>query len=315
MKCQRGIALITVLSVLAVVAMLSTAGLLWQQTALQRTTFLLQSSQALDYLTAMETWAEAVLLRDAKTSSIDSLQESWALTLAPIAVERGMISGELEDLQGRFNLNNLVVDKKFQPEELARFQRLLGLVGVEGTQAEQIAQALRDWLDPDQTEEPSGAEDYYYLALSPAYRTGDGPLFSPTELLLVKGMTSEIWENLKPYVAALPGYQPVNVNTAAKTVLQSLSEDMTEPLVEDILDHRLSTPFASVTAFLDFRKRQHDAEAKLPKLAVKSLSVTSQYFLLRGEAMIAEQALQARLLIHRKKQQAAVIQRSFGQYL
>ena len=315
-RYQTGIALITVLSVLALVATLSTAALLWQQTAVQRTARVLQASQGLDYLHAMQTWVEVVLLRDLRTSQIDTLQENWALSMMSLPVERGSISGQLEDLQGRFNLNNLLVDNEIQPQSLARFQRLLIAVGVDATSAAQIANAVRDWQDLDQEESfPGGAEDYYYLALSPAYRASDGPFLSTSELLLVKGVTEAIWKKLAPFVSALPGYRPVNVNTAPRAVLQSLSADMSDALVEDILDHRLSDPFGDVKAFLSFRQGQQDTRQQLPVLEEKSLSVTSEYFLLDGTVAVAEQTLQAQMLIQRNKQQAAVIRRSFGQTL
>ncbi len=314
---QQGVALITVLSVLAVIATLSTATLLWQQTGLQRTEQLLYSSRALDYVDAMAAWAEAILLRDQRTSETDTLQESWALHLSPLTLDQGVIHGQLEDMQGRFNLNNLIVNGKFQPLEAARLQRLLVAVEVELSAAQQIMHALRDWLDADQEETlPGGAEDYYYLALTPARRSADQPLFSATELLLLRGMTPEIWQKVAPYVTALPGYRPVNVNTAPKMVLRSLADDMTETLVEDILDRRLTDPFVTVKEFLAFRSNQQQMpDDKLPELKKTSLSVTSQFFLLRGNAQIAEQVIPALLLIRRREQDATVLQRSSGAYL
>ncbi len=314
---QQGVALITVLSVLAVMATLSTATLLWQQTGLQRTEQLLHSSRALDYVDAMAAWAEAILLRDRRTSETDTLQESWALHLSPLALDQGVIHGQLEDMQGRFNLNNLIVNGKFQPLEAARLQRLLVAVEVDLAAAQQITHALRDWLDADQEETlPGGAEDYYYLALTPARRSADQPLFSATELLLLRGMTPDIWQKIAPYVTALPGYRPVNVNTAPKVVLRSLADDMTETLVEDILDRRLTEPFVTVKEFLAFRSNQQQmSDEKLPELHKTSLSVTSQFFLLRGNAQIAEQVIQALLLIRRRAQDATVIQRSSGAHL
>ncbi|MEL6710292.1 MAG: type II secretion system minor pseudopilin GspK [Pseudomonadota bacterium] len=310
---QQGVALITVLSVLAVIATLSTATLLWQQTGLQRTEQVLHSSRMLDYMDAMAVWAETILLRDQRTSKTDTLQESWALRLAPLPFDQGMIRGDLEDMQGRFNLNNLVVNGKYRPLEAARLQRLLVATGIDAGDAEEITHALRDWLDVDQDETlPGGAEDYYYLALTPARRSADQPLLSATELLLVRGMTPEIWQKISPYVVALPGYRPVNVNTAPRAVLLSLSDDMTDMLVEDILDRRLSDPFVTVDAFLAFRKSQQLPNDKLPELKKASLSVASQFFLLRGSAQIAEQVIQALILIQRNAQDAIVIQRSSG---
>lgn len=313
---QRGIALITVLSVLAVVSVISTTLLSWQHSALQHTSKLLQSSQGIDYLYAMEDWAEAVLLRDVKEGAVDSLDESWALHLAPIAVDRGFITGHLEDMQGRFNLNNLVVNGEFNEVEAERFKRLMGIIGVDTDVATDITNALRDWLDKDQSENfPGGAEDYYYLNLSPPYRTSDGPLVSATELLLIKGVTQDVWQQLNPYVAALPGYRPINVNTASKPVLQCISNDINEQLAEDILDRRMDDPFTSVGKFIQFRREHHGSNVALPKLSTNSISVSSQYFLLSGSVDVQSQRMHERALIHRDGQKAGVVQRSFGNNL
>lgn len=313
MRRQQGMALITVLAVLAVVSVISTTLMSWQHTALQNTTKLLQSNQGTDYLYAMEDWAEAVLLRDLKEGSVDSLDESWALHLAPIPVDRGFITGHLQDLQGRFNLNNLIVKGKYQEAEGERFQRLMEITGVDKNAAIDIVNALRDWIDQDQSENfPGGAEDYYYLNLAPPYRTADNPLVSITELLLVKGVTQEVWDMLSPHVAVLPGYAPVNVNTASKEVLQSLTSDIDDKLAEDILDYRMITPFTSIGKFLDFRRKQQANPATLPKLNKDSITVSSQYFLLSGSVDIDTQQMHEKALIQRHGQNAGVIQRSFG---
>ncbi len=312
MKRQNGMALITVLSVLAVVSVITTSLLAWQHTAMQQTTLRLQTSQSMDYLQAMEDWAEAVLLRDLSKGAVDSLDESWALNLAPVEVDRGLITGHLEDLQGRFNLNNLLVKGKYQAEEGRRLQRLMKLIGVDGHTALEVTNAVRDWMDADQSENfPGGAEDYYYLNLSPPYRTADRPFISATELLLVKGMTEELWRKLNPHITALPGYRPVNVNTASKAVLQSLADDMDEKLAEDILDYRMDTPFPGVSKFIQFRRDYHGNMPSLPKLDKASISVASQFFLLSGSVDIDAQHMHGRALIYRDKKNASVIQRSF----
>lgn len=312
----KGIALITVLSALAVVSVISTTLLSWQHAALQHTTKLLQSSQGMDYLYAMEDWAEAVLLRDLKQGSIDSLDESWALHLAPVAVDRGFITGQLHDMQGRFNLNNLIAKGKYQPAEGERLKRLMQTLGLEDDVATEVTNALRDWIDQDQSENfPGGAEDYYYLNLSPPYRAADRPLVSPTELLLVKGVTRDVWQTLSPHVTVLPGYRPVNVNTATKAVLQSLSSDIDATLAEDILDHRLDTPFTSVAKFIEFRRNRHAKGVKLPEIKPNSIAVASHFFLLNGSVDVDTRQMHEQALIHRDGQGAGVIRRSFGMSL
>jgi DNA uptake protein ComE-like DNA-binding protein len=57
---------------------------------------------------------------------------------------------------------------------------------------QEIANSIIDWLDPDNTPRDGGAEDDYYMALSPPYHVKNGPLESIEELLLVKGVTPQL---------------------------------------------------------------------------------------------------------------------------
>ena len=79
------------------------------------------------YVQGAEAWAADILRQDLVDSpDSDHLGEQWAIELPPLPVDGGTIVGRLEDLQGRFNLNNLVgADGK--ENELARrqFERLL----------------------------------------------------------------------------------------------------------------------------------------------------------------------------------------------
>jgi DNA uptake protein ComE-like DNA-binding protein len=58
--------------------------------------------------------------------------------------------------------------------------------------SEDIADAIVDWVDPDDDQRPAGAESQYYSGLSPGYRCKNGPLDSVEELLLVRGVTPEL---------------------------------------------------------------------------------------------------------------------------
>lgn len=56
----------------------------------------------------------------------------------------------------------------------------------------EIADAIIDWRDEDQTSSENGAESSYYQSLPQPYRCKDGPFESVEELLLVKGMTPQL---------------------------------------------------------------------------------------------------------------------------
>lgn len=57
---------------------------------------------------------------------------------------------------------------------------------------EEIADAIVDWRDQDETPQPSGAENSYYQSLPEPYRCKNSTFTTVEELLLVKGMTPEI---------------------------------------------------------------------------------------------------------------------------
>jgi DNA uptake protein ComE-like DNA-binding protein len=55
-----------------------------------------------------------------------------------------------------------------------------------------IADAILDWMDPDDTPRQYGAERDYYSSLTPSYAPKNGPLESVEELLLVRGVTPQL---------------------------------------------------------------------------------------------------------------------------
>lgn len=108
---------------------------------------------------------------------------------------------------------------------------------------EELADAIADWIDNDSTPRPRGAEDQFYRGLKPPYAPRNSFLESVEELMLVKGFTPEVFravgEHLTPYVT--DGL--VNINTAPRPVLASLSEEMTNELADEIIRYRKNTPF------------------------------------------------------------------------
>lgn len=116
---------------------------------------------------------------------------------------------------------------------------------------ESPVQAILDWVDPDtETRFPNGAEDDYYTEQSPAYRAANRPFATPRELLLVRGIKMETYQKLAPFVVCLPQASKVNVNTARKEVLMSLSVGIDGSAAETIIRARDAQPFTSPEFFL-----------------------------------------------------------------
>jgi general secretion pathway protein K len=245
---QRGVALVTALLVVSLATIAAVAMATRLQVDVRRTGNLLHGEQAYAYALAAESWAEVILQRDADDSKIDTLGEDWATALPPIAVEGGFVSGRIEDLQGRFNVNNLVgADGKPSVPDLEYFKRLLGLLEVEPG----LAIALLDWIDADiNATLPDGAEDDIYLLENPPYRAANRPLVSTSELRLVKGYSPEVIALLEPYITALPEPTALNVNTASPVVLQALHAQLDAIDAEQIIEARGEDGFTELEAFL-----------------------------------------------------------------
>jgi len=124
---------------------------------------------------------------------------------------------------------------------------------------EVIVDSIQDWRDEDDLHRVNGAETDYYKGLRPPYEAKNGPFDSVEELLLVKGVTPELfYRGLKDLVTVYPspnepgfsmrrrgaGGDPhrININAASPQVLLALP-GMTEDLVRALLEYRESQDF------------------------------------------------------------------------
>jgi hypothetical protein len=175
--------------------------------------------------------AGAVLAKD--DAKVDHWEEDWAMQQPAIPFEGGVLAGGIEDLQGRFNVNNLVSNGKRSNFDVERFKRLLQLLKDksepreiwENAEPADLANAAADWIDADSEPSPGGGEDNDYLQGERPYRTANTLLTSTSELLLVRGFSAPIYNQLAPFVTALPERTKLNVNTAKEDVLRAYAED------------------------------------------------------------------------------------------
>lgn len=248
MRRQRGVAVLTAMLVVAVGTMLA-ANMMWEATLDQRrTASALAADQGLMYAQGAEAWAADILRQDLVDSpDSDHLGEDWALELPPLPVDGGgVIAGRLEDLQGRFNLNNVIgTDGEADPLGVAQLERLLELVELDPA----LAGAVVDWIDPDiEPRFPDGGEDAAYGDTDPPYRTANSVITSPSELMAINGFDRDAYDRLAPHVTALPVGTTVNVNTASELVLASLSEGIDRSQAASLIEERGDTGFADIDA-------------------------------------------------------------------
>jgi len=298
--------LITALLVVALATTAAAALASRQQLDVRRISNLLNSDQAYLHALGVESWAAGLLARDAEAGKSDNFSEEWANALPPTKVEGGHVAGKMQDLQARFNLNNLVVEGKASNMDVAIFQRLLNALGLDV----QLVQAVVDWLDADiEPEFPDGAEDDLYLRGSPPYRTANGLMSSPSELRLIQGFGTEVYQRLAPYVTALPERTAININTAPLPVLMSLAEGISAADAGQLLEARGAQGFPDVGQFL-----KHDALAGR-NIKAEGLSVSSNYFMIRGTAEIGGIRVNlASILARAENGKVGVVMRSQAAY-
>ncbi len=303
MRRQRGIALITAILVVALATVAATAILTSANIAVHRAANLQDSERAWWYADGIESWLLTILERDIQDNQYDGLGDIWAKPVDYLPIDEGAARGQMVDLQGRFNLNNLgVPDKAAFERQQTVFLRLLRYLEIDSFQAQGLASAIRDWIDADTSPTGyDGGEDSEYLGFNPPYRVPNRLMESPTELLAVKGMTREIYAKLRPYITALPQVgTPINANTAPEPVLYALAKEP-GPLQQKFLEDRVKKPaqtIADLTGGANAVFGAGDADTTM-------LATSSSYFMLQAEIFVGSGRLALYSFYYRPAQGAA----------
>jgi len=211
----------------------------------------LQDNIALDYMAkSVFNAARAVLAVDASESSYDSLHEDWAnLAMASqyfaSFFERGQGGMNIIDHSGRLQVNSLIMRKENEwvvnEEQRNIWLNLLSAeeFGLGEEEAAGIVEALIDWIDEDDEALGfGGAESSYYQELETPYTPRNGPMEFIEELLLVRGITPELYNGLVTLVTPHGIDGKININTADPLVLGALSEQIEPDMVDGMLTYR-----------------------------------------------------------------------------
>jgi len=217
---REGMALLTVLLLVAVMSVVAVAILDDVRFSVRRATNVETQSQAQWYAAGAETLAQGQIRRLlAAGPARTPLEPDWNGRTLSFPIDGGTIRATVTDGQACFNLNSLVLgfgeDLTARPLGAAQFRALGRAAGVPETRMRAIADALSDWLDSDSEPLPLGAEDGAYAGLARPYRTGGVLLIEVSELRAVKGVDADAYRRLRPWLCALPTSRlsPLNVNT------------------------------------------------------------------------------------------------------
>jgi general secretion pathway protein K len=264
---QGGIAAVTAILIVAVAASAATLMLAQQSAMLDQTLLVASRAQADLYARAGLDWARGVLLQD--NPNVDHLGEGWAQPIAALPVERAVVAGAIADEQSKFNLNNLGAKGA---EDMATFRNLLGALGL----AAELTDAVADWIDADDDlTSGASAEKPYYLSLRKPYLPANVEMVQIEELYRVRGFDAATVAKLKPFVTALKGRTPVNVNTASETVLAAVLAPQVSPArIAKFVADRKAAPIVD-------KGKLRDVFPEARAAALDNLDVKSSYFSVR----------------------------------
>ena len=260
--------------------------------------------------------AQAVLYEDSSLGEVDTLRETWAQSKilsenSAFLFDEGALVVEISDLSGKIQINRLV-DKNgnyddTQKRLLMRFLSSLEFF-LDPEQAENLVDAIKDWIDADGEVTRFSAEDSYYQGLERPYPCKNAPFEFPEELLLVKGITEELFYGTKerpgiaPYISTY-GDGKININTADLLVFMALSDDIDEERASDIIRYRededndLSDPQW-------YRKVSGMADVSIPE---GLLVAASTYFEITAEATKDAMSKRVTGVVERKKETLKIL--------
>ncbi len=257
--------------------------------------------------------ALAVLYVDASSGEVDTLREPWAHArifseYSAFLFEEGRFIIEITDLSRRIQINRLVkADGNYNEIQKGLLTRFLSSAefDLDDEEVENIVDAIKDWIDNPDTDDVTGwggAEDSYYQALEKPYPCKNAPLEFLEELLLVRGITRELFygSGEKPgifrYLSPL-GDGKININTADPLVLRALSDRIDQELAEDMVAYRededndLSDPAW-------YNKVPGMSDVSIPG---SLLTISSNYFEITSEGLKGAMSKRIKGMVERKE--------------
>ncbi len=279
--------------------------------------------------------AMALLIKDRKESSIDSLQEDWAnpekinAILKEMPFEDGEVSVSISDELARLQVNALVQfpeGQAFNPDQRALWDRLLRsfiteLDDREGVEPSTIINSMKDWMDSGEGDAITGldgAETPYYQDLSPPYACPNGPFNHIGELALVKGVPPELllgsgdipgiadfltvhgMEDLGEDGFTFPGR--INLNTAEEPLLAALFPEGSEGLAEAAGEFRQESSGGQYVHDLSNSGWTEEIPgAGAAKINPNLTTSQSDFFRIRSAASLRDLQSEVTAVVHREK--------------
>ena len=287
---QRGVALITIMLVVAIATVIAAELVSRVHFHIQRASQKHAQAQAYQFALGGEELVRQILHLDNEKTDYDHLNESWSKLKPKYEFDQGILIIQVQDLHSRLNINNLINSKgKADEVVLEQFRSLFNQLSIDIA----LLNTLIDWLDPDTTPIALNSEDNGYLVLDRPYRTANARLVHLSELTLLQGWDHATVEKLAPFITALPGPTKINVNTAPARVLATLAKNFSVLAAEKMAASRGPEGSDNMNAFL-----AHESLAGL-KINTSQGTINSEYFAIYIESRFADRTIKLQTRLHR----------------
>jgi general secretion pathway protein K len=253
---NRGSALLTALFIMVLISITATAIIHHLSIDIAQTDRFIKSDRL--YLAAqfIPFWAmeqlkasETKLIATNAAGRVLTLPSQWKNSYPSL-----QISGEIYDAQARFNLNSMN-----QPQGESSLIKLIQLTQTKketNNLIKMIATATKAWISP-QTSYQQDQWNQYYSSLPHPYQAAHQLMRSPSEFLLISGVTPKLYQALSPYITTLPEIMPVNLNTASAPVIQAVNPELTEEQVNEFIKLRDQEPILTQKSFSQLLQKFH----------------------------------------------------------
>lgn len=293
---NRGVALVVVLWVIMVLSLLIGGFAFTMHVETQIASYNRKQLKAEMLARSGVEVARMLLMRDAQsatTSTFDATTDPWATNAefyAEHPLGEGTVSVKVTDEESKLPLNRL------SPEQ---WQRLMEMLAVDPSEGDVVVDSILDWMDENDMHRLNGAETDYYSTLSPPYKAKNGRFDRVEELLLLRGMTDQIFYGspATEEMLAMPGLRDVlsthtstkvNINTATPIVLQVVM-DLDDVQIQTVTQRRDGQdglpgteddqPFRTVT---EFASLLGPASSRTRQRQLQVLGVLSTFFTIKA---------------------------------
>jgi len=130
----------------------------------------------------------------------DSLNQKWAGGPGTDAESNSVLAGiSLDNYPSateRSLSKSLTLERKINVNTASPdvLQQALTAIGVDADSISVVSDSIQDWIDTDDSPRLAGAESDYYQTLTPPYYAKNAPIDDLSELLLIKGVTPEMYD-------------------------------------------------------------------------------------------------------------------------